>query len=399
MKKYNFYAVMIFTVSLLLVFACSKQSENVSQKVESKFKANKFSAELLASIGENKQGIEINNKLFSTAETFSEILKNKQISEFLVNKAKQDIERSCVQMKDIATNFPSAMAQTAQRNLTSDECEIEYRGHHYKIGFYVPNAAKADATKNPIIAAGFDVEDNEETNEHDIIFGWYLNEAGEKEEVNISENDAMNTDIPVIISTLEPCGKPDSFKETKKSVNLDNIPLSAEARATAGFFSNEYIIEKRYDGTTWSEFRCIGGAVRNNQNGTATELNIHPNSFHTWWDIADVHKNDIGKNLSVWKKLCSNLTPYWANAVVFNTFERDWYGSPKTLGTFTNNGITVSLNGNMEHSDNWYSFNPASPLLNIDLQYIHNHWADTFEFNDDENGVQKGRLKIWRVDN
>ena len=324
-------------------------------------------------------------------------MKNKQISEFIVNKAKQDTERNCVKMKEIIAAFPTAIPKSSNiMELQNDECEIEYHGYHYKIGFYIPNAEKADPAKSPIIAAGFDVEDNEETKESDIIFGWYLTEAGERQAVNISENDATNTDVPVIISTLEPCGTPSVFKGVKKSIHLENNLPTAEARATAGFFSNEYRVERRYDGTTWSEFRCTGARIKNNLNGTATGLLLNTNA---WWQIADVHKNNIGANLSVWKKFCDNFTPYWGSEVVFNTFERDWFGWPKTLGEYTNKGITLTLTANMSYSDDWYTFDPASSLVMVDLQQIHTNWADWFPFGFDENGEQKGRLRIWRVDN
>lgn len=103
--------------------------------------------------------------------------------------------------------------------------------------------------------------------------------------------------------------------------------------------------------------------------------------------------------MSAWKPLCSNLTPYGDNRVVFNTYERDWYASPKELGETTFFNLPIYLSGKMYNSDNWYTYDPINPLTAINLQYIYNNWLGVYAFDIDPNGVSKGQLRIWRVDN
>ena len=61
---------MAFTVFSFFVLGCNKSSEEVSQKQENKFKTNKFSAELLASVGENEQTIAITKNCFQLLKHF-----------------------------------------------------------------------------------------------------------------------------------------------------------------------------------------------------------------------------------------------------------------------------------------------------------------------------------------
>lgn len=78
--------------------------------------------------------------------------------------------------------------------------------------------------------------------------------------------------------------------------------------------------------------------------------------------------------------------------IFFNTFERDWYSSPKDLGEGNAYGSTVFLEGKRKYSNEWYAFDPNNSVdkrLNINL--IYSNWLRTFS-------NSKGYLKVWRVE-
>lgn len=119
-----------------------------------------------------KLKLAMNKRLFETANLFTEVAKDKRISQFMAQKTKEDKERNVVQIKEIVDAFPNLESQISQSSLMDEDCDFEYNGHYYKIGFHSPNAATSNVEKRPIIAVGFDIEDDDETGEADIIFGW-----------------------------------------------------------------------------------------------------------------------------------------------------------------------------------------------------------------------------------
>lgn len=111
-----------------------------------------------------------------------------------------------------------------------------------------------------------------------------------------------------------------------------------------------------------------------------------------WKEIKKVDKDDINVMLYHWEQVCDNeVTPFSTNFVYWNTYERDWAKSDKTLGDATKNGSTIHLSGKRKYTGDWFAFEPTDIKDNpIDLNYIYYNWA---KWHDSDNS----KVKIWRI--
>jgi hypothetical protein len=112
-----------------------------------------------------------------------------------------------------------------------------------------------------------------------------------------------------------------------------------------------------------------------------------------WKEIASVDKDDIGDQLDHWEQFCSDeVLPHSQNFAFWNTYERDWYSSDKSLGTATANGTTIYLAGRRVYTSEWYGIDPNYiAWYPVDFEYIYNSWAKWHE-------NSKGNLRFWRVE-
>lgn len=80
------------------------------------------------------------------------------------------------------------------------------------------------------------------------------------------------------------------------------------------------------------------------------------------------------------------------NYIYWNSFERDWARTKKTLGTIVVYNQPYYLYGNMHYESDWYAFDPNNLQNNrLNLVSLFNNGNQLFENN-------KGSIKIWRKD-
>jgi hypothetical protein len=178
----------------------------------------------------------------------------------------------------------------------------------------------------------------------------------------------------------------------KKSERID-FALSSRLKSTmttTEYSTNEYKINYRYEDSGNSEF-CITAALID-ENGDAYNI-LWDGNVTMWKEIASVNKDDIGDQLHHWEQFCSKeVLPYDQNFAFWNTYERDWYSSDKSLGTATVNGTTIYLSGNRVYYSEWYGIDPnLIAWYPVDFEYIYEHWAKW-------NENSKGNLRFWRVE-
>jgi hypothetical protein len=264
---------------------------------------------------------------------------------------------------------------------------------NYIQAIYIPNIEIADYTKLPIICPGLEVNVELSGNEgyEDYIVGWIKNDQGGFDEIILNEEIAMSTTHPVLIMDNAAI---EMINRDKNNLKNPLIPKTT-SETLPEIVSYEHQIKQRYDNTTYSEFTitAIGfdpdGAVYSDpfkkNNGDATNL----------MKINDVHKNNIGVTLNVWRDLYSSdngmdlTTP--GLKIYYNLYERDWNRSRKALGTITVSGTNYYLDGKMKYSGDYYGFKPTGLIGSMNISDILNSWADWDEF------IYLSKIRFWKV--
>ncbi len=344
-------------------------------------------------------------QLYEISLKARELFKDNFYNKLILTEAKK-VENSCIDLRifiEMAKNIKSTNGDSENEifnvlNQLVNNVDLTHRStnplrfgevENYIPAFFVPNLEVANFSKLPIISSGISVLTSLPDCEQyeDYIVAWYSDIDGNFNEILINEEIAMNTTHPVIIVD----NAEEELTKRNKIYYNDSNNKGYKNQNTAQYHTNEYRINHRYDNTNNSEF-CITAAlirpdgspnlVLRNSNGTVTD----------WKKIADVHKNDIGKQLSKWEQFCiENLVPFSSNFIFFNTYERDWEKSPKNLGFGSRNGGTIYLSGRMTYSNEWYAYSPSEVNNNpVDIDHIYWNWAKW-------HSNTKGNLRIWRV--
>jgi hypothetical protein len=214
----------------------------------------------------------------------------------------------------------------------------------YIPAIFLVNPELADFSKQPFITPGVAV--NSEIaglgKFDDYIVAWIADEDGDFHEVLINEEFAMTTNHPIFsVDNAE-----NEMLNRKRAQNtFSSLDLSTKNPSTAWYSTHEYRINYRYESNGDSEFTIT--AARIDPNGGANLVLRNDNSTVTLFkEIASVDKDDVGKDLERWMQFCSEAPiPFEQNFIFFNTYERDWWESDKSLGQATRNGTTIYLSG------------------------------------------------------
>lgn len=260
---------------------------------------------------------------------------------------------------------------------------------NYIPAIFIPNIETSDMNKSPIISSGIEVNSELPGMEEyeDYIVGWYNDEDGNFIEILLNEEAAMTTTHPLfIIDNAE-----EEFTSMNKSLRTKPYQISSlkSASSSEEVHTNEYKINYRYENTGDSEF-CITAALID-ENGNAGFI-LYDGGIKEWKRIAKVDKHDIGDQLHHWEQFCSyEVEPYTSNFAFWNTWERDWAQSRKSLGSATANGKTIHLYGRRRFSSEWYGVNPDYLQdYPVDFEEIFYTWAKWYE-------NSKGNLRFWKV--
>lgn len=349
----------------------------------------------------------INLQLLDIAIATRNLLKETPQNQNVLKRAKVSAISSINLLDFISnSNLKSARQSTAYTNLVSllEKADLTHASTNpmnsgeieaYVPAIYVPNAENADLSKQPIVGVGFQVKSDIPGMEkfEDYIVAWYYDPDGNLHEILLNEETAMNTTNPVfIINNAEK--KAIDRKKSAIAYQSKEVPSSnrKSGQSRTVFSSHEYQINKRYERWGKSEF-CIT-AAHINPNGNAYNILIRDNryGYHDWKKIANVKKKHIGKLRKHWEQFIStDVTPHWMNYTYWNTYERDWYSSPKDLGQGSGNGKTVFLSGNRKYSSEWYAYFPGVVKYNpVDYNTIYWNWSKW-------HNNSLGKFRLWRV--
>ncbi|GEM_PF-3903220 len=109
-----------------------------------------------------------------------------------------------LQIPEIQALFPAA-------SLDETAFPLPHAGIMHEAVINVPNIEVAEASFNPFISPGIEVEDDPARGMDDYIFSWYLDDEGTYEEVAIGEEQALSmtgmrlarTNIVIVIASIK----------------------------------------------------------------------------------------------------------------------------------------------------------------------------------------------------
>jgi len=260
----------------------------------------------------------------------------------------------------------------------------------YFPALFLVNPETADFNKKPFICPGIEVNSGIPGLEKfdDYIVAWFSDDKGNFYELLIDENFAMTTNHPIFsIDNAE-------YEISQRTMDQDPNAKSdfmTKNEQTARYYTHEFRINHRYERNSPSEFTITAARIDQN-GGIHTPLRNSNGTVTLEKKIADVPRGDIGKDLGKWVQFCNEAPiPFDKNFIFFNTYERDWWASDKSLGGATRNGKTIFLSGRRTYSSEWYAYDPG--VLNnnpIDLYTLYNSWSEL-------HANAKGYLRFWRV--
>lgn len=379
---------------------------------------------LLLTNPEDKDDEKINNYLYKLSLATRELIKDPQFNQVIIELAKSSENQTAnlLKLKDVAPKYFDIInqnlskdrlsLQTIANNLTHkpvapnpkypETAEIE----KYVPAIFIPNLDKINPSLQPIFSPNLEVDCRKDASIEDNIVCWYYTKEGSLNTIMLSEETSLSTTNPLFlldnaVTTLKTEQKeaPLMLQEPKPLSNeeLSNLNKSSQGK-TRSYSSYEYgITSSAYKYESWmggkSEFAVNAyridpsGTVHWIYNGNGTKIinRITPGSIKYNWSY---HASD-------WQPYSNPSTPTvtqsGVNMVYWNTFERDWNRSPKSLGTCTANGTTIYLAGKRKYTSEWYSWIPSTTHLHYTrFDWINGSWAHW-------NNSWKAWFRLWKV--
>lgn len=339
----------------------------------------------------------INKQLLEIAIATREYFKGNIQNEAIMSKANLSSNK-CFNLNELSSINSLKSANKEYLNLIAviSNASLKHRStnplksgvvEEYVPAIHIVNLETADMNKQPLICPGFEVNSELEGLEdfEDYIVAWFYDENNNLNEILINEEMAMSTSHPVFV--IDNAEEAEIYRE--QFTYNSSAPLKSTMSGTE-YHSYEFKINERYEGSGDSEF-CIT-AAQIDENGDV-KLILRDNGYTSWKQISSVSKRNIGRLFSEWNQFCSDdVLPFESNFIFWNTYERDWYSSDKSLGQALRNNTTIYLSGKRKYSNEWYMYDPSELNNNpLDLNTIYYSWAK-WHIN------TKTEFRIWRVE-
>jgi hypothetical protein len=405
--KLKFLCIILFSIGF--ISACQNENFDEISKSNRKnistididnqmFAVNPVNVELFVENPNDIDDEKINRQLLEIAIAAREYFRNNSQNEIIMNKSKFSSNK-CFNLNELSSIISLKSASKEYLNFISaiNKADLKHKSNNpLKSGVvekYVPaihfvNLETADINKRPFICPGFEVNIEMTGLEEfeNYIVAWFYDDEDKLNEILINEDMAMATTHPVLVI--------DNAEEASMDIEQMNYDNSATLKSTmtvTEYHSCEFKINLGYEDSGDSEF-CITGA-QINENGTVQLILKDNGAFTAWKEISSVSSRNIGRLFSEWNQFCSNdVFPLDNNFIFWNTYERDWYSSDKTLGQASRNNATIYLSGNRKYSNEWYMYDPVNLNSNpLDLNTIYNSWAKWHT-------NSKTEFRIWRVE-
>ncbi len=316
---------------------------------------------------------------------------NEKAFKQLLSKSKNR-ENKTIYLREINQTITAVKSGLKTETSFPEDCSTEYEGYHYKDVVFVPNADWANFELSPIYSPGIELYDDisdqdEEEGNHDVIFGWYVDENGDTIEINIGEADCAQTTRPIIVAGLETCEE-----VTENLPKLFNGLLESKKQiSNRGSFTpliNGLQINYRYDNSNMSEVNCHFIKFTSSlfeKNGRFRVKEVNKKNINSFLSVSDVSFSD--------GNFVATLKDDFSDRLCYNLFEYDWYAGSKNLGSCQapSGGTSFSLDrANMKFSNEWYAFDPVNSL-NSKAVPASSITSNGFEISFEQN---KGKIKI-----
>ena len=393
---------------------------------------------LLSSNPDDFDDEKINNLLFKLTEATSDLIKDIGFNRMIINMARNS-ETSSANLLDLQTLAPHYFHAIDNKlnslyglSLQQIADDLTHRPiapnpdypetgtlERYVPAIFIPNLDQVDEALQPIISPNLVVDGSIDESLEDNVIGWYFENEQDQfiKETLIDEASSMLTTNPLFfidnaITTLkvnsnnqaapfygiDSCIYTDSTGLIRQGNNTSN-----QLASTKSFSSREHRIKGssyRYESWTGGKSEFAIEAYR-----------IEPNGTHHWIynssgykGISKISKNHVSGSVMQWNwsHHASDWLPRYnswsfpsvqsgVNYVYWNTYERDWNRSPKSLGNVTRNGTTLYYSGRMRYSSEWYAWIPSTlHIHNTQFTWIDYYWAHW-------NNSWKSDFRIWKV--
>jgi len=335
---------------------------------------------------EDREDEKINTYLYYLGLSLQGLVRNPTFNQVVISLAQRSTNQTA-NLLELKPEFQEAINRYLQSNfnLTLDRIakDLTHKGEMYVPCIFIPNLENIDYSIQPVLSPNIEVDCSKNEKLEDNIIAWLYTKSGKIKEIIIGENNVIRTSVPIFLMDN---GEANPKQYNFKTYPPDSNPTPSAAKTTY-FHSNEYKINWRFEGgSNKSEFTIVAYRI----DPTGTVHWIYNSSG--WQQIAKVHKDDIGKYLSKWILFARNYTPYNTNYVFWNTYERDWNRSDKSLGQASANGKTIYLSGRRKYSGDWYNWDPSNlQASRPDFNFIYWNWAKWFIHSN-------GELRVWRVE-
>lgn len=412
----------MYLAIVLIAISCISCEKQLDQSRIQKINVQNLDVEIIPNpfpIDQHIQGsgssedISFNKKLFQIAELIKPYFKNDDLNDYIISVASENLNQ-CIDLRNFDTwscfdELQFSESQIRYTSLAINSIDLsrvttnENGGakERYIPALYVCNIENADAEKMPVLGVGVDVNELLPGMENceDCIIVWYYDVANDEFVEGIMSEDMVKrcTNPVIIVDNAEEELTRNIEKKARYQTDKDGSKTSIP---TSQFYlsSYEYKVNSRNEGTGKSEL-CVSGVIVDENNNFST-ISFWYNNGKDYHQIAKIDQSEVGVQLYKWVPfvhpqdiVISDLIPLGNNYIFWNSFERDWARSRKTLGNPVINGVTYYLTGNMRYNSDWYAFNPLDIQSNgINLTYIYNNGSQLFS-------NSKGNIGIWKINN
>ena len=395
------FAFLLF-VGFSCLVSCKKDSLNSVASSESvrktKFKINEISLESLILDPNDKENENIDRENVEIAKVLLELSKSKDFANFIVKTAKAN--SGTVKYAQIFSQYPDLLSKfdktvIAKRfnksNSYIDPSTYDYvhNGYAYESVVYVPNYMSIPSeidVDGLAVSPAIEIGDDLDNENYDLIYAWELQPNGSTYQVSIGSNDGDYAPTPVFTTGLNLVGDlsaPTVIELRKPTVDdSDNKATQLSLRSNPTCNTNTFVLNEFYDKWRSQEYCAVGVesfTVSGQTDGTTRGIGAsgfdlpQPNN----WFIRSVSRIETGSGQFsgiglpiLWPKFFYTiLASSAAHYVYYNTYEWDWYATPKAMGTvkFPNNGGFHEFQAKRKYYEEWFTFAPG-PDCGRDVQ-------------------------------
>lgn len=413
MKNIILSGLVLATIGITFI-GCSKENiESIAQNVsEGSIDYTLDQIPLL----ENKQAIsqlllnpndadeeKLNKYIYAIGIATKDLIKEEAFNQTIIELAKESKDHVAylLDLKTEAPEFFNAINENLAKSnwslegiaedmthlpLTGDpKYPVSMEVEKYVPAIYIPNLDAIDTNKQPLLSPNIETDCSENAEIEDFIITWYFDEKGNQHEIILGEETSLKTSNPLfLIDHASPKGY------LPPNVSYDVAEPRPEPNDNRGFnditsFRVKQIgIKSGYGyetgGSNKSEFAL---------NVTYTSSGFPSNFvFYTNNDHSVTLENMLPGTRNVNYHFGPNYVPTYGLSgfkLFWNTFERDWNRSPKSLGFALNvlgepgTNDDTYLSGRRRYNGDWYQWIPGTlPVHELPIGWY--QWLSEINF-------------------